>query len=434
MSSSFKLSIAATVALCLLNTHARAADLVTVVQQSLGRDADLAQARAAYVAAKEAVPQARAGLLPQISGGWGRAYNSISMEGIPRQSYWQNGWTLSLSQPLFDWTKWQNYKQADYVEARGAVDVDAAQQAALLRAVRAYFEALAAEDEVKRVAEYGAAVDEDMRILQRNRAAGEATVIDVREASLVREQVALQQSDALTRLAEKRRAVEDVTGVPFETLSRFPDAIALPALAPENPDAWAEQAKNHGYAVQQKQLDYQIAQFDVSKAKGEFYPTVYATGSYTPAGAASGYARPTTTATGMLGISIPLSSGGETASKVRQSEALQDKAQEALVGATRAADVSARNDFARYQQGRARVDMLTKLVTSSREVLAATRIGYKVGTRTNTDVLRAMDTLYSNQRDLLGARYEAIVALLQLKGDVSTLSLTDVTQINALLR
>lgn len=420
-------------ALYVSGNGAQAADLVTVVQQALGHDADLAQARAAYVAAQEAVPQARAALLPQLSGGWGRTYNSIAMEGFPRQSYWQNGWTVSLTQPLFDWTKWTSYRQADYVEARGRVDVDNAQQTALTRAVRAYFDELAAEDEIKRADDYAAAVDAQLLILQRNRAAGEATIVDMREALTMREQVALQQSDAQNALQTKRRVVELVTGVPFGALSRLPESLALPRLAPEDVDAWAAQAKEHGYAVQQKQLDWQIAKLDVSKAEGAHYPSVYATGSYTPAGAASGYARPTTTTTGMLSISIPLYAGGAVQSKVRETEALLDRAQAALVGATRTADASARDNYARYQQGRTRVDLLTHLVASCRDTLAATRIGYKVGTRTSTDVLRAIDALYTTQRDLFVARYDTIVALMQLKGDTSTLSLTDVVQINAVL-
>jgi outer membrane protein len=70
---------------------------------------------------------------------------------------------------------------------------------------------------------------------------------------------------------------------------------------------------------------------------------------------------------------------------------------------------------------------------SCRETLAATRVGYKVGTRTSTDVLRAIDMLYATQRDLSAARYDALVALIQLKADASMLSLSDVVQINAVL-
>ena len=44
-------------------------DLVSVYQEAVDNNADLAAARAQYGAQKEVVPQARAGLLPNLSGG-----------------------------------------------------------------------------------------------------------------------------------------------------------------------------------------------------------------------------------------------------------------------------------------------------------------------------------------------------------------------------
>jgi outer membrane protein len=60
-------------------------------------------------------------------------------------------------------------------------------------------------------------------------------------------------------------------------------------------------------------------------------------------------------------------------------------------------------------------------------------VGYKVGSRTSTDVLRASESLYSNRRDLIRARYTAIVALLQLKAATATLDLNEVARVNELL-
>ncbi len=429
----FRLARLAVSLSCAIASPAFATDLLTVTQQTLGRDSTLAQARAGYAAAQQAVPQARAGLLPQISAGWGRTYNSIATDGFPKTTYWQSGWTINIAQPLFDWTKWSTYKQADYVEARGTVELNAAQQAAILRAVRVYFEALVAEDELRRVSEYASAVDQQLQLINRSKAGGEATLIDLRDAQTAREKVALEQMDAENTLAARRRAFEQATGVPFETLARLPDSLPMPRLQPEDIDAWAGQAKDHAFEVQLKQLDWQIARMEVSKAASAHLPSVYLTGSYTPAGAASGYSRPTTTTTGMLAISIPVFSGGETQAKVKASSALEDKAQEGLAGASRDAEAAARDDYSRYQYGRTRIDLLTHLVASSREVLAATRVGFRVGSRTASDVLRAIDAQYSSQRDLLAARYSAIVALMQLKGDTAALSITDVVQINDML-
>jgi len=232
---------------------ARADDLIAIVQQALDHDAELGEARAGYEAAKQAVPIARAALLPQVAGGWGRSYNRIEMDGFPNQKYWQNGWMVSVTQPLFDWSKWTAYRQADFVVAQGAVDFAGAQQASILRAVRAYFDELAAEDEVKRAADYLAAIDTQFEQVRRKRGAGEATLIDLREADTAREQAQLQQVDAQQELAVKRRAVEQVTGRPFAALAALPPEMALPAL-PEGEEAWVEQAKTRGYGVQSKEL------------------------------------------------------------------------------------------------------------------------------------------------------------------------------------
>jgi outer membrane protein len=410
-----------------------AADLLSVVEQAVDHDASVAQARASYDAARQAVPIARAALLPQLSGGWGRGYNRIDTEGFPRSDYWQSGWSVSLTQPLFDWTRWTHYQQADLVEARGAVEFGGAQQASILRAAKAYFDELAAEDEVRRIDDYLAAIDVEYGQLQRRRDAGEATVIDLRDAQTLRDEIVLQQRVAQVNLQARRRALEQLTGAPFEPLARLRGAMPLPAAAPADPEDWATQAREHGFDVQMRQLDWQIAQYDVTKARAAHYPVAGVTASYTPAGAAAGYARPTTTTTAMLTVTIPIFSGGEAQSKVKASLALEDKAHNGLLSAQRNAEAAARDSFARYEAGRERTRMLIDFVEASRDTLDATQAGYKVGSRTSTDVLRTLNALYVARRDLRAARYDTIVALLQLKAEAATLDIDDIAAIGTLL-
>jgi outer membrane protein len=56
-----------------------------------------------------------------------------------------------------------------------------------------------------------------------------------------------------------------------------------------------------------------------------------------------------------------------------------------------------------------------------------------VSSRSSTDVLRALNALYVAQRDLRAARYETVVALLQLKADTAALNLDDIARLGALL-
>ncbi|NML29912.1 TolC family outer membrane protein [Paraburkholderia sp. G-4-1-8] len=413
--------------------HAAPLDLMTVVDQAVGHDADLAAAEAGYEAAKQAVPIARAALLPRLDGGWGRGYNRIANQGYVPVSYWQSGWTVSLSQPLFDWARWSSYKQADFTEAHGAVAYASAQQDTILRAAQAYFDELAAEDELKRANDYQAAIGQQLDELNRRRAAGDATLIDLREADAIGQQAQLQQLDATSALNLKQQALALVTGQPFTPLARLADTPVRPRLDPADVDSWVGQATTQGYAVQLKQLDWQIAKLDVSKARAAHYPVVNLQAGYTPAGAASGYARPTTTTTAMLTVTIPLFAGGEIQARLRESYAQRDQAQDAVDSAARQAGASARDAYTRFTAGLTRVDLLGRLTQTSRDALAATRIGYRVGSRTSTDVLRATDTLYTNQRDLLRARYDTILALLQLKAQTAALNIDEVAAVNSQL-
>jgi outer membrane protein len=414
-------------------SSAAAVDLLTLAGQAVDHDADLAASRAGSKAARQAVPKARAALLPRIEGGWGRAYNDIKMEGFPGESYWQNGWTVSLTQPVFDWSRWTAYRQADVVGARGAVEAARAEQSAILQAVRAYFDELAAEDEQTRADDYAAALELHLNQLHRRQAAGEATVIDLQEAEAAREQAQLQQLDARSDLELRRLSLEHITGQPFVALSRLSDAATMPRISADNRENWVAQAEAHDYLVQLKQIDRRIAALEVEKARARHLPVVNLTASHTPASAGAGYSRPATTSSAMLSVTIPIFEGGETDAIIDETLALEDKAQDELLGAQRVAAATARENWTRFRDGVARVKSLTRLVQTSSATLSATQMGYKAGSRTSSDVLRASEALYSNRRDLIRARYTAIVALLQLKAATATLDLDEVARVNGLL-
>jgi outer membrane protein len=412
---------------------AAAVDLLTVAYQAVAHDAELAASRAGSRAARLAVPKARAALLPQLAGGWGRAYNRTSVDGLPANSYWQNGWTVTLTQPVFDWSRWTTYRQADFIGARGALDAARAQQGAILQAVRAYFDELASEDELARADDYTLALEQHIEQLQRRRAAREATVIDLRDAEAAREQARLQQADARSDLQLRRLALEQITGQPFEALAHLSEAALMPRLSPDDRDSWVTRAQAHGYMVQLKQIDERIAQLEVQKARARHLPVVNLTASHTPAGAASGYVRPTTTTTAMLSVTIPIFEGGETDAIIDETLALEDRARDELLGATRIAGATARENWSRFHDGVTRVEQLMRVVQTSRAALIATQVGYKVGSRTSTDVLRTADSFYTGRRDLIRARYTAIVALVQLKAATAALDLDEVARVNGLL-
>jgi outer membrane protein len=412
---------------------ARAMDLLDTVQDTLDHDATLAAARDAYRAAAQAVPKARSALLPRVEGGWGRAYNGIATEGFPNTSYWQNGWTVALTQPIFDWARWSAYRQADYVVARGQLETASAGQDAIQRAAQAYFDALAAADEVARASGYLRALDAHLALLNRAKTAGEATLVDLREAEASRAEANLQLLDAEDQQRLARLALERLTGEPAGALAPLPATGAMPTLEPADVEPWVTQAQARGYPVQIREVALEIAKLDTEKARAGHYPTVDLQVTHTPAGAGGGYVRPTTTTTAMLAVSIPIFSGGETTARVTEANALEDKARDELAGAVRDAEAAARDDWLRVMSGKARIVAMGESVRSAEAALDATRIGFRVGSRSSSDVLRATESLYAGRRDLIRSRYNTVLALLKLLSDSASLNLDEVGRLNALL-
>lgn len=419
-------------AACLLMGTAHAADLLSVVSDALDRDPALAATRDATRAAAQAVPKARAALLPHVSGGWGRAYNGIVMEDFPTQHYWQSGWTIGLTQPVFNWANWTAYRQADYVVARARLQAASAQQDAILSAAQAYFDALAAADELARATDYLRALDGHMALLARAKDAGEATLVDLRDGESSRAQAQLQWLDAQSQARLANSALARLVGHESGPLAALPPD-GSPQLAPLDVEPWVTQAQAHGYGVQIGEVALEIARFDTEKARAARYPNVDLQVTHTPAGAAGGYARPTTTTTGMLSVTIPLYSGGEISAKVDEANALQDKARDELDAAVRDAGAHARDAWLRVNSGGLRVSALDDVVKHAQSALEATRIGQRAGSRTSLDVLRATDAFYASRRDLIRARYDCVLAALKLLAQASMLDLDEVGRLNTQL-
>jgi outer membrane protein len=135
-----------------------------------------------------------------------------------------------------------------------------------------------------------------------------------------------------------------------------------------------------------------------------------------------------------LQLTIPLYAGGATQSKVRESVALEEKAKEELTGAKRNASSQVRQTFAGVMNGQAQVEALEAAVEASQNSVESNKIGFKVGTRINPDVLNAEQQLYAAMRDLNKARVDAAMQSLKLKATTGSLDADDLAALDKLMQ
>ena len=136
----------------LLSGGVSAADLMQIYRDALANDARFAAARAEYEAGQERVVQGRAGLLPEIGVGANTTWNDVELRtrGVPeplRDSFNSNGYALQLTQPLFRWQNWVEFKQGELQTALAGAQFGLAREDLVLRVADAYFNVLNARSD-----------------------------------------------------------------------------------------------------------------------------------------------------------------------------------------------------------------------------------------------------------------------------------------------
>ena len=435
-------SLAAAVLLCLAAGPSLAAqDLLQTWQAALSKDPVYSAARAAYRAGQEKLPQARAGLLPAISAELGGLYHET--RGASTMSLARNGsrntWDLVLTQPLFDWSRWQTFEQSKLVVADVELQLQQAYQDLLLRVAQAYFDVLAAQDALSATVAEKTSIAAQLESAKHNFELGTATITDTYEAQarydLVLAEELLHQNELDVRRDLLARIIGEMPGV----LAELPYGVHLPAPQPARLSDWSAQAKNANLGVTRAQLQTQIAQYDIEIAGSGHYPTLNlraASGSVSDGTTQGNVSRNGRTVDSNIGLvlSIPIYTGGSVSSQIAEKIQLEQKARHDLEAARRQAEQAAREYYTGTVTGLARVRALEAGEKSSRAAVEAHRTGYAIGVRINLDVLNAQQQLYATLRDLAQARYNTLLAGLRLKAASGSLSEADLVAVNRLLR
>jgi outer membrane protein len=436
-------SVTATlVAGAVLSFNAHAIDLLQVYREAQANDAVYASARATLTAGQERSVQGRAGLLPVVgvAGNYNRTDLDAEVAGVKQaqRDFNAHGYTISLTQPLFRLSNWEQYQQGKLSVAASEAQFAQAAQDLIVRVAQAYFDVLAAQDALASVQAQKTAITEQLASAKRNFEVGTATITDTHEAQARYDLVVAQEFAAQNDLEIKLSALQQIIGKPSGSLALLRPGVKLNAPEPVQIDPWVQSAEQQNFGVIGQQLALEIARSEIKRNRAGHTPTVDLVASRTH----NNQNGSLTSVTGSVADSnaigvqwnIPLFAGFGISSRVREAIALEDRARSELENARRVAAQGARQAFLGVNSGLAQVRALEAAELSSQSALDSNRLGYQVGVRINIDVLNAQQQLYSTRRDLARARYDTIVNGLRLKAAAGTLKEEDLMQVNALLQ
>ena len=426
---------------------AAAADFLETYRLAKQNDAPFASARASLEAGLEKLPQGRALLLPVINASgnttWNDAENRDQIQGqVGGAQFNSNGWNVTLTQPLFRWQNLVQYQQSQYQVLQAEAQFGQATQDLIVRVAQAYFDVLAAQDNLEFTKSNKISIAEQLAQAKRNFEVGTATITDTNEAQARYDLSVAQEIAGVNALEVAQRALQQIIGQFPDALTPLKTTLVIDAPQPNVMEEWAKSARGNNFVVRGNDAVMEIASREVERQRAGHYPTldvVAAAQENTNQNIASVTAiqsgQRSTIAQNTIGLqlNVPIYSGGSVLSRTREAVGLKEKARQDLETSRRAAEFNARQSFLNVTNGMAQVRALEQALRSSNVSLQSNRVGYEVGVRINIDVLNAQQQVFQTERDLARARYDTILNGLRLKSAAGSLTESDVEAVNRLL-
>ena len=242
---------------------------------------------------------------------------------------------------------------------------------------------------------------------------GDLTRTDVAQSQARLALAKSQYESAQAQLINSREQYIRLVGEPADALEPPPPLPNLPA-SPQSAVTVALD-NNPGLLAAMRQRD--AAKFDIGVARAGRLPRLQAVGNAnytnfldTLGGGAAGVSQTSRSAGAGLQASIPLFQGGLPSAQIRQAQARESQAIEAVTEVERGVVAQTRAAYASYQASNEVIVSSQSAVDANTLSLEGVRAENSVGNRTILDILNAEQELLNSQVQLVSARRNSYVS------------------------
>jgi outer membrane protein len=423
----------------------RGDDLMTSWQAARQYDANFAAARDTLTAGIEQGNQATAAVLPQLDlVGSGQHRDEDYRSGnadekaSERTSGRVMGWSVSLSQPIYDANAFADRTQLLKGADRARIAFRVAEQDLILRTTQACFDVLLARNNLTLVRAQKDAISQQLAQAKKTFALGLSTITDTDEAQARYDTIVAAEIAARSDLQVKAAAYTNLTGLDPAQLRTLGDTT--PPLDPPR-DTLAtllEQSERNNLTLRSEQLGLDIAKAEIDRYRLSHSPVVALVASYghdIEDGSISSSGWRDRTDTGVVGVqvTIPLFSGGARQSRLRQATASANASANTLEALRRDVRLQTQQFYLDVVSGAARLRALDQARVSGASALQSSKTGRDVGVRTTLDVLNAEQAYYQTLYDRTSARYQYLFSRLQLAASLGELTERQLATVNTWL-
>ncbi|MEQ1561015.1 MAG: TolC family outer membrane protein [Methyloglobulus sp.] len=421
---------------CLL----RADDLMTIFEIALQNDPILKQAEAKQSAAGESRNQGLAQFFPTIkaAGSSGREWRHNKKTRLnsfypSTQEYWNSNFSVNLTQPLFHWDHWVQLSQSDNQIAQAEAAYQAELQNLMVRVTEAYFNVLAAQDNLQFTVSEKEAIANQLDQAKQRFDVGIIPITDVYEAQAAYDQTVANELEAANNLDNQKEALLEIIGTNTVQVNSLGQTLPLKKPEPAELSKWDENAEATNLSIIAAFNEMEVSRKAIDIQRSGHLPKLDLVGAYGATDNNSSFGLRGDTQSIGVQLNVPLFEGGAVNSRTRQASFEYEAAKENLMAVKRSVKRQVNNAYRSILTNISRIEALKATVTSAASALEASEAGFEVGIRTMVDILSEQRNVYRAKRDLSRARYDYLLNTIKLKQTVSNLTQTDLEQVNSLL-
>jgi len=413
---------------------ANAEDLLSVYNQAKKSDPTVLKSRALFNASNEGIIQARSALLPNLSGSASYEKSKSNKEGNLYSKGKQTGYGLVLSMDLYRHSSWLRLDNAKKSAHQSDVSYQAAKQDLIVRVTSAYFDVLSAKDDLDFAKAEKAAIERQLEQTKQRYSVGLTAVTDVHEAQAQYDNAVTSEIRAENSVFTAEEALRVITNVyPRDLNTLNTERFSTSRPVPDSANEWQQTAETKNLDLIGQKIAVDIAKENINIATSGHLPTLSLTGRYSDTDSDdlidNNSVQGDSQSIGIT-LNVPIYSGGETSSQVRQAQSNYVAASQDLAQTHRNVVRNTRNAYNTVIAAVSAIKALEQSVVSAESALKATEAGFEVGTRTIVDVLDSTRNLYNAKRNLSSTRYAYVQNILTLKRAAGTINEQDLININ----
>lgn len=408
------------IALSAMCLHAHASTLSDLFANAKTVDETYLSAIANFEANQEAVAQAVAPLLPNISASAQTMSNRLNKnEGagsLPEQNYKSNSRTLALRQAIIRPAAWLQLKQAS-VQTKGAhYELIRAENDLATRVASAYLDILYAEAQLQAIDAQIEALSTQVKASLLGFQQGYATRVDIVDAQSRLEQAKVDQqqvrSAKIFALEQLRIFTGNTPTSPFKATEKNNFRPQIQTQLAE----WLERASERNADILIGQYRLEAVNQEVLKSYTGHLPTLDFVAQISNSNNENIQFPATTFTNRQIGlqVNVPLFSGGSVLSSSRQAAAMAQKEERSLNASISNIRLQVTKEYNNFNDGMERVKASQTTLAAAQEVLTSMRKNQAAGYKTQIDVLNALQRATASEKDLALAQYQCLLGLLKL--------------------